>query len=138
MHHAVLRVDQHAGRGQVLQRLAMHYRVVERGPRVKAGDNLTVLLADANRAQEARREPQLLVRLRARLIDARMAVDRAEQTRRVIGGLGRSEDEKAAGIERVMEGGRDLLLELAVEVDEHVPAGDQVNAGERRILEQVV
>ncbi len=32
----------------------------------------------------------------------------------------------------------DLLLQLAIEIDQEIAAGDQIDAGERRILEQAV
>ena len=37
-----------------------------------------------------------------------------------------------------MKGGADLLLQLAVEINQQVSAGDEVGAGERRILQETV
>ncbi len=41
-------------------------------------------------------------------------------------------------LQREVEGRADLLLQLAIEVDQHVAAGDEVGARKRRVLEQTV
>src|SRR6185437_9623950 len=89
-------------------------------------------------AEQPRQQTWFVAGVCARLKDARLAVQRHEQAGRIVGRFGRTDDQEAAGIERVVERARDLLLQLAVEINEEVAARDQVDARERRILEHAV
>ena len=53
-------------------------------------------------------------------------------------GLGVSQLEKTPGVEGVMEDRDDLLLQHRPQVDEHIPATDKVQLGERRVFGQVM
>jgi len=96
------------------------------------------LFAHARGSEQARQQPPLVAGYRGGLKNARGEIDRAKQTVRIFGRLRSAEEQIAGGIERVVEGAAYLLLQLAIEIDEDVAAGDQVDVRERRILEQVV
>src|SRR6185437_5271975 len=49
-----------------------------------------------------------------------------------------AQQEEAARIERIMERAANLLLQVAIEIDEEIAAGDQVDARERRVLQQIM
>ena len=53
-------------------------------------------------------------------------------------GFARAEEKKAARLQRVMERGEDFLLQLGLEIDEQIPAGDEVHARERRIAHHIL
>ena len=61
-----------------------------------------------------------------------------EQVRRRARGLRRPQQQDARGQQGVVEQRHHPLLHAGLEVDEHVPAADQVHAAERRIPGQVV
>ena len=54
---------------------------------------------------------------RQRSIDPGIAIHNAEQPAWLIGILGRSEQQKASRIQRIMKGRADALLRVAVEID---------------------
>ena len=83
----------------------------------------------AGRRADGRREP---------LAEPVLGVHRAEQV--PVGGdrLGRPEEQVPARPQGVVEQGDQLLLQVRPEVDEQVPARDQVEPGERRVADQVV
>ena len=67
-----------------------------------------------------------------------LRVDRGEEVREGPDRLGRAEDEHAPRVERVVEEGDQALLDRRLQVDQQVPAGEDVDPGERRVREQVL
>src|SRR5262245_8223889 len=67
------------------------------------------------------------------LEDAVLLVDRGEQIAVLRDVLGRAEEQEAMRLERIVEDRDDVPLQLAVEIDEKIAAGDQVHARKRRI-----
>jgi len=49
-----------------------------------------------------------------------------------------SEEKKPAGLQRIVERAEDAILQVAVQVDHEVPARDEIELRERRILRYVV
>ena len=70
--------------------------------------------------------------------DPVLGIRRPEEFLVVRHALRRAEEQIPARPERVMEQGDELLLEVRPQVDQQVPARDQVEAGERRVVDQVV
>src|SRR5262249_21372585 len=128
-------VDEHARWRLVLERLAM-------------SDGLT--LRGGSPADRRRRD----VRYRWRKAQSRQRkepiapFDRSgepcfpgrplEVARRTVGVLRRPQEEEAARFERVVEGVDHLLLQVALEVDQQVAAGDEIEARERGVFEDAV
>ena len=48
------------------------------------------------------------------------------------------EEEKAAGLQRILENRQYSLLQRRAHVDQHVPATDEIQLGKRRIAGQIV
>ena len=71
-------------------------------------------------------------------VDAILRVHHAEQARERADRLRGAQHEKPVRVQGVMERRDDLLLERRAEVDQHVAATDQVDAGEGRIGHQVL
>ena len=71
-------------------------------------------------------------------IDPPLLRDRLEQVVAAAEGLGGAEKQVAALAQGEVEQGDDLLLRLLLEIDQEVPATDQVDAKERRVLQQVL
>src|SRR5688572_12192540 len=67
-----------------------------------------------------------------------MRVERLEVIRERSGTFARSEKQDAVPLQREMQQVQDLALGHRLQVDEQVPAADQVEASKRRILENVV
>jgi hypothetical protein len=61
------------------------------------------------------------------LIKAGFLIDRAEKTRWAIGSLGWSEQKISSGIQCVVDCIQNLLLDLVIEINEHVAAGDEID-----------
>ena len=97
--------------------------------------NLLVQHADA--AEQARQQAQL-ARTGRRLVDARLAVERAELASRTIGALRRAQHEESVRVERIVERFARQLLQFAIQVDQNVAADDEIEPRERRVLEQAV
>src|SRR6266699_1259562 len=72
------------------------------------------------------------------LINAGREVNAAEQAWRIFCSFRGPKEDIAARIERVVECAADLLLQLAFEIDQDVPAGDQIDVRKRRVFEQIV
>ena len=66
-------------------------------------------------------------------VDAPVLVDGLEVAREMAGALARTEEEHPAAVEREVEERERLLLGGRLEVDEEVPAADEVDARERRV-----
>ena len=71
-------------------------------------------------------------------VDAVLLVHRGEQAALHVGRLGAAEEQIATRLEGEMEGVQDLGLHLAIQIDQQVAAADEIQAGKRRIAEQVV
>ncbi len=95
-------------------------------------------LADAHRSEQPRQQPRLVAGDRSGLIDAGGAVDAAEQPGRIVRGFRGPEEDIAARIERVVKRAAHLLLQFAIEIDQEITAGDQVDVGKWRVFEQIV
>ena len=67
-----------------------------------------------------------------------LRVDGGEQLAVLADALGRAEEQKAVGIERVMQDRQHATLKGVVHVDEDIPATHQIEARERRIARHVV
>ncbi len=66
---------------------------------------------------------------------------RVERTEELLGAadaLARAEEQEAAGVEAVVEDGKQVLLRARKQIDEEVAAGDQIHARERRIVQHVL
>ncbi|GJE69431.1 hypothetical protein CHKEEEPN_0959 [Methylorubrum podarium] len=70
--------------------------------------------------------------------DARARLDRAEQVGVPGDVLGIAEEQHALRLQREVEDRDDAALQLGVEIDQQVAAGDEVEAGEGRILDDAV
>src|ERR1700730_11489792 len=138
MDHPVRPIDENAGRRYLFYGATVQRRLVERHARVDVPSDETRLVADTDRPKQSRQKARLIARLHHRLIDARTAVDAAEQTRRTVCRLGRSEQEKPTWVQRVVKGAAHLLLQISIEINEDIAAGNQVDTRERRVREQIV
>jgi hypothetical protein len=70
--------------------------------------------------------------------DPLVAVDRREEIREARDRLGISQHEKAVGFQGVVEEGKNAFLEHGLEINEEVPAADQVDVRERGIERDVL
>src|SRR5690606_11864802 len=127
-----------ARRRRLLDRPPVHGGVAERGAGGGAPAELRGGLAHVDRSEQARQQAGAVATAPGGLVDAGAGVEDAEEAGRMVRRLRRADHEEAARIERVVEGRADLLLQLAVEIDEDVAAGDEVDAREGRVLEDVV
>ncbi|MEZ5410051.1 MAG: hypothetical protein R2761_18625 [Acidimicrobiales bacterium] len=133
--HPVLGVDQHAGRGVLLDQPGVHRPVPGVGPSAVHGGRDPGGVA-AGAAGEGRHR-RLAVGHVATAEDAVGLVHGAEELRPVER-LGGAQHEMTAGVEGVVEDRDCVGLHVALEVDQQVPARDQAQTGERRILQQAV
>ena len=133
-----LAVDEGAGRreliqqpllGQVAERLAVRRDRFARGPQA--------------RPRHVRKGPP---QVRAgcagsilpALVDFRFPVHHLEEVAEVAHGLRGALEEETAGVQGVVEQRNDLLLQVPAQVDQEVAAADQVQPGERRVLDEVL
>ena len=65
-------------------------------------------------------------------------VQRREQVAEAADALGRAQDQQAAGVQGVVHQRQELLLRLDIDVDQEVPATEDVQLGKRRIDEDVL
>ena len=72
------------------------------------------------------------------LVELVFAVQGDEQVAEVPHGLGGPEEEHPSWVQRVVEEGDDLSLQLAVQVDEEIAAADEVELGEGGVLDDVL
>ena len=138
MNDAMRLVDQDARRGDLFDGATVRGRVGQRGRGAGAACKLRHLLAHAHRTKQPWQRTRLVAGVRGRLIEPRRTIDRAEQAGWIFRRLGRAEQQEAAGVQRIVESAAHLLLQFTVEIDEHVAAGNQVDAREWRILEEIV
>ena len=83
-------------------------------------------------------QPQGRAARRLASVQLRLAVLRREKVVEFTHGLGGAQKEAAVRVQGVMEQGDKLLLQHPVHVDQQVAATEQVELGERRVLEHVL
>ena len=71
-------------------------------------------------------------------VEPRFAVQRGEEVGRSADGLRAPQKQDAAGIQAVVKERQELLLQLRVQVDQQVPAGQDVELGEGRVHDEVL
>ena len=71
-------------------------------------------------------------------VELGLAVQRLKQVTKLTHGLGGTQKQQAARVQGVVEQRNQLLLQLGAHVDQHVAATDEVELGERRVLDHVV
>src|SRR5262249_32652503 len=138
VYNAVHGIDQDAGRRDRFDGLAVQGRFAERRAGADTAAGLRLVLMSTEASEQPRQQPRFGAGVSGRLIDARLPIDVVEKSRRVGGGLRRAEEQKSTRVERVVEGAAGLLLQFAVEIDQQIAAGDQVDAREWRIPEHAV
>ncbi len=72
------------------------------------------------------------------LIQLQFAVQRGKKIAKLAHGLGGAQEEKTARVQRVVEQGNELLLQVPAHIDQEVAATDQVELGERRVFDHVL
>ena len=72
------------------------------------------------------------------LVQLGLAVQHGKQVAKLADALGGAEKQHAAGFQRVVEQRNELLLQFHAHVDQQVAAADQVQPGERRVLDHVL
>src|SRR5512134_1320779 len=136
MDRPVRLVDENARRRLLLQRQAMQSRLAGCGRVSDRARNLRGMLGPSGCAEQDRKGQQLVARAARRLVNASFLVDGAKQA--ALRAFGRAEEQETVGDQSVVEDAADLLLKLAIEIDEQVAARDQIEPGEWRVLEQAV
>jgi hypothetical protein len=134
--YAVL-VDQEAGRHEPVEQPVVQReqpRADRAGARRRGTDHAVRRRAARQRQLEVagQRDVALLA------VDLRVLVDRVELVEQAAGVLARPEEKEPPGLQREVEERQDGLLRVRLEVDQQVPAGDQVEPRERRVADQVV
>ncbi len=117
--HPVVAVHQHAGRRDLLDRGAMKRGLVEHGARAERRRRR---LADAEASEQPWKQARLVAGVGRRLIDPGVPVGDVEQVGRMVGGLGRTEEEEAARLQGIVKGAAGLLLHVAIEIDQQIAA----------------
>ncbi len=134
MNNAVGLVDNHARRGGPLQRLAMDLGFAWRSLRERGRrPGWQRLCAE----RDSRCDPNFRRYLRP-LINSRLTVDGAKHIRRIIRAFGRTEKQIAERSQGKVKSAANMLLQLTIEIDQHVSAGDEIDARERRVFEKAV
>ncbi len=72
------------------------------------------------------------------LIQLRLAVQHGKKIAELADRLGGAQEEKAVRVQRVVEQGNELLLQVSAHIDQEVAAADEVEPGEGRILDHVL
>jgi hypothetical protein len=138
MDRPVRLVDENARRRVFLERQAMRSRLAGCGCTSDAARNASGMLGHSGSVECFRERELLVARAPRRLVDASFSIDGAEQTHRAICAFGGAEEQEAIGVQGIMEDAADLLLKLAIEIDEQVAARDEIEPREWRVLEQAV
>ena len=132
-------VDEHAARGVLLEKgplgqLARLQPALAARPRGGPGRP-----AVRRRRQEPRggRAPCARPVIPA-LIQLRLPVQHREEVRELAHALGSAQAQQAARVQRIVEEGEELPLQVRAHVDEQVAAADQVEPGERGIRDHVL
>ena len=132
--HLELFADDDARRHKALEQLAL-------GDVLQVGDAPGRLGKVRRLARRRRREAHVerrRVGAVAAAIQLGLAVDRREQLRRVTDALRAAEHQAALVGEGVVQDAQGAPLRRGLQVDQQVAAGDQIDAREGRVLEQVV
>src|SRR5581483_1875168 len=131
--HLEVAVDDQPGRGVALldeaARLALDVL------RIVASRDGVVTLELRTRVLERHRR---IARAGLLLVDAALLVGGREELHLHADRLGRAEDEETRRAEGVVENMHEAVLKLPAEIDEHVPAEDQVEPREGRVAGQVL
>ena len=136
LQHVVMTVDDHHALRQVghqLGELPRSRLLAVRFPLGGLHCRLSPAAPASTRPQRRYRQP-----LTSSLIELELGIHRNEVLRRRAHRLSLSEDQVAGIPQREGEELQGMTLQLGVEVDEHIPAEDQVDARERGALGQVV
>ena len=72
------------------------------------------------------------------LVDPCVAVDDTEKPCRMFCRFGGAEEQIAAGLQGIIEGRDNLPLQLSFQINEKVAAGNEMQLGERRVLEKAM
>ena len=136
--HVAPLADDHAGGGVVREQQPIYLRVEVRLLRGGSGQghpHLEVHSAGlrGKPVEGLRGRPGLLAPENLPLL-----VHDLKQVAEAADGLRGTEEEQAAGLERVVEDGQQPALQVGVEVDEEVAAGDEVQLGEGRVLDDIL
>jgi hypothetical protein len=75
---------------------------------------------------------------RLAFVDAVMLICRTEEIARRFGCLRVTKEEESRRVKRIMEDLKDMVLDVTLQVDEEIPADDEIHAGEGGIMQQVV
>jgi hypothetical protein len=127
-------VGEHGRRRELLEQVAVHRRRGVGRSRGRRGARGRA----ARRPRGARLQRPDRPADRIGAVDAHRLVDRREQARARVDRLGGAEEEVAAGQQREVEHLEHVLLRRPVEVDQQVAAAHQVQARERRVVQDVV
>src|SRR5262245_37766047 len=114
MNDAMRLINQNAWRRNLLNCTAMCSRLAQCRGWTYGLDERQHLLANADRPHKPRQCLWLRTGRERRLVNAGVSIDVAEQPRRILGGLRRSEKYIAAGIQCVIECAADLFLQIPI------------------------
>src|SRR5215831_4501305 len=131
-------VDEDARRRDFFQDATVQRSFAESDARAHVPPNKSGLVANSDGPEQTPQKAWLVASSLDRLINAGVAVDGAEHSGRIVGGFGCTKQQKRARIERIVKGVAHLVLQISIEVDQDVAAGNQVDMGEWRVLEQVM
>src|SRR5215831_16987075 len=96
-----------------------------------------LLVQHAHTPEQARQQTQFSLNGR-RLVNAGFSIEGAEQSKRIVGALGRAQHQKSVWVERIVKSVARQILQFAIQVNQEIAAGDEIDARERRVLEQAV
>ena len=119
-------VDENARRRLLLQRQAMQSRLAGCGRASDVARNVRGMLSPSGCAEQFWKGQLLVPRAPRRLVNASFPVDGAKQTGRALRAFGRAEEQETVEVQGIMEDAADLLLKLAIEIDEQVAARDEI------------
>ena len=136
-----LAVDERAGRGDLLQERLfgqLAQRQFSGEGRLAGGLRERRIQRRHGRQKPAQGRALRAVKIFLALIQLRFAVQRGKQIAELAHGLGGAQEEKAARVQRVVEQGNELLLQVPAHIDQEVAATDQVEFGEGRVFDHVL
>ena len=151
LQHLQLGIDQHAGRSELVHRDAVGLALgVDLGVKALGGIGLGDAEAQRGRgAAQAAGRDGLAALVHGRQVKGRrgggllavdlvLAVERGEQLGEAADRLGRAQPQEAVWLQRVVKNREHFLLQARLEVDQQVAAGDEVQARERRVADEVL
>ena len=136
-----LAVDQRGGRGDLLQQRLFGQFAQRQFPAPNffpAAVRQRRLHRRHGRENAAQGRALRAVQVLLALVQLALAVQRGKQVAELAHGLRGAQEEKTARVQRVVEQGNELLLQVAAHIDQQVAATDQVEFGEGRILDHVL